>query len=1315
MATRNVSASSTTSLESTGNFIAFKEEPNNSLDISLDQVLKYAIKVILLEYINEPRFRQTDVRTKGPATNSRPQARTREVTEQKRAKRRSWLFSDDSGKKSESSEGKQLHKLVPVLENYLKMVAVDKIKVKEASFRRSLLKFYNDSFLDPKASKQLSSTNRPEELIMLFTKAAQGEITKVYQEANGKQELYRQICSFIDMITRLVIGYDSPASKLALRLNEYKGSFSRSGDSTTALSPVSSLSSGLISTEPSIKPTFKITDIKHSEYLMELFDISEIDFQQTLIKHVSDTNNNGFSQSLQVLKKRVVQQTNSDPSLSFSKSDNFESWLKQETKELDVLIAKFSAGVPKSSNSSSKNFNELANYIPENPRDVYIQLTRLIFSKEFCATSNKLVLSQEAWFFLNKCAAYWRVNSPCSKATMLYAAANAGPLGGDCLNTQAFEDLFSLISTKIFNSEELFRDRSSWHIIDQKEWSKNLTFSLEQTLNLTQQLLSELHQKPRPKFSPVLNVYYGFILPDLEASNHELTKSDLYRRHIKRLRRVLFRASEQFYVSLVNELPRDKALDIHDIKCVADRILSEIQTIQKKYTKPLLGELNIAVECAKILVEAFGVDCSAMLAQVEKGGKIPFYDGAETYKSLRELRDVYLQVQPAKKYPFNLEKYFLKYLSELCDEACASTIKVISTAIKKETWDPIDTSESYSTSVIDIFKMINESIDLFVKLEWGSQYQIHKIYTFLLKSVADGLSFYANTITDIIKTDINTTLEESETFEDNEELPKGFNVISQTATAKMKTSWIYTEMKNALKSNHVSIPKPFEFQSRTCTCLNNLNQMMQLINNLEERINPDEISKSVHAHEQVDMKRKSMTEKQNRGLRHLYSIKIVRAENLSSSAHEANALTAISIVDTKLKREVAKTREVLKSGRPVWNEEFEFDVAINDQRLISFILWNHKEKFNSASSKVCGRAFLCLDSNKFRDDGYPEQVCLNLDTRGKIIVQIAVETERLDALFSMGRAFRSLNRARDRSIELMVSKFQVFVHFSFSRTTLKTVCGPTGLVKATNSVVYDSLVPLFDYLNANLSILASHLSRDLLLKIMLEAWEEILSRADDLLLPFLSDAEGLQYRNSKAKSIWENAVDAAKHGINSPSSSDRHLTQVEIDTIFEWLGALCVDFFHNNGEGPAMSELKNAHYQALLLIPVYYDRSPLQLKKELEGLNQEYRKLLFEANDIEVRDQKHARYLGKRAKSVARRKTVLANASRKRRVELDKEIRAAENNPLETNIATQDILLRILIAKGEADYVMGSLEFRDSLTKALFTEKIVKAARSSHH
>ena len=298
-----------------------------------------------------------------------------------------------------------------------------------------------------------------------------------------------------------------------------------------------------------------------------------------------------------------------------------------------------------------------------------------------------------------------------------------------------------------------------------------------------------------------------------------------------------------------------------------------------------------------------------------------------------------------------------------------------------------------------------------------------------------------------------------------------------------------------------------------------------------------------------------------------------------------------------LQREIGTTKIVARSITPKWDEEFVFESPFGKSNDIMFTIWHHPHSRlkNLAEDDLCGKANMKFTPRKLKDDGFPIDFSLTLNPQGTLYCQISLESEKIDAVSSMGRIYRSFSRSRDRAINLIVNKFSDFIAFAFSRTTLKTVCGHHGSALASDEAVYDAILPLFDYLNANLNILASELSQRLLLK---------------------------EYFPTKTVSGY-----------------GRPLTQAEIEAVFKWLDALCVDFFHNKGEGPPLAELKNEYYQNILLIPAFYDKSVSELKDEVQRLIPLYEEYLrwFYLKKTPIT------FTNKSAGTISRKKSLAAN------------------------------------------------------------------------
>lgn len=297
-------------------------------------------------------------------------------------------------------------------------------------------------------------------------------------------------------------------------------------------------------------------------------------------------------------------------------------------------------------------------------------------------------------------------------------------------------------------------------------------------------------------------------------------------------------------------------------------------------------------------------------------------------------------------------------------------------------------------------------------------------------------------------------------------------------------------------------------------------------------------------------------------------------------------------------------------------------------------------------------------------------------------MNIGMESEKDDIRFHFGKAFRTLVRTENDMIRMIVEKFTAAVKYSISINTIKALQGKGGFnietvsswlsstrisnkqqVRLTQVEVEDSLNPLFDYLNDNFATLSRGLTKDLKIKVMSKTWRVVLQTVESLLLPPLSDKRTTQTQ----------------------------LSQTETDIVFTWLSCMR-DFFHHDGAGPSLEILQSQKYQELMTIPVYYDLSTGELKKESEKMASLSFKTLQERNYFALPEL------------IKRRSTVMAHRNKKALKQEEEKIRNAERE----SPKTEDIILQILRARGEYEYLTRRLKQRERIAQTLATESIIK-------
>jgi hypothetical protein len=233
---------------------------------------------------------------------------------------------------------------------------------------------------------------------------------------------------------------------------------------------------------------------------------------------------------------------------------------------------------------------------------------------------------------------------------------------------------------------------------------------------------------------------------------------------------------------------------------------------------------------------------------------------------------------------------------------------------------------------------------------------------------------------------------------------------------------------------------------------------------------------------------------------------------------------------------------------------------------------------------IIGRAYICLDPRRF-GDMLTHDLWMDFDSQGRILLRVSMEGEKDDIQFHFGRAFRSLKRAGSEMLRIFVDKASLrswrfvtsthrymscqmspMIRQSLSRSVLRSLIKPgtgggsldynkvlgnmTGLYKAlsvsstevqipppftekprargeelTDVEVEQAIVPLFDYFDANLMTLNTHLSDTTKEQVMARVWKEILTVIEGLLIPPLSES----------------------------LSDMKPLSDKEVDIVFKWL------------------------------------------------------------------------------------------------------------------------------------------------------------------
>lgn len=1298
-------------------------------NVDLTKLYEAVLKITILEYCNEARFRTPII--EDPQPNSSNGSVSSSSTNSKLLR---------SSKSSEISDPKLPTYLLASLETKLNLIAMKKSGTHlDEMTRRSLLRLYSE-LLDPKFKADVASVNKPEYLVMKFVSCANKELVKIgtIPSSDMSSVIFKQAGSFVQILISL-IQKDKNSDVIIAKLQEHKESLKPSNKAKPTQSAASSSTAGSIVKYP--QPSFRITDIDQGyiNLITELFSIDQVKLQQDIFKFKDLSQpkalHKDINQILFYLDKDLGQFT----SKSFSNEKAYDEWKEREKYGCEQLMSKYHIPsnmklLPVPPLPSGEDFYVFPTSSSTKP--FFVILAKLCLEYENKTNSAELSSSEKPFFskqvqnLVGICARFWRIDYP-TRAVSLYTAAHLSGILKDPFfelsNAKELGPIDIEMTTKMFYAckriiEEQGKlnwdEKATWSFKDQDEWIKNLSYSYNETLfGIKESLVQIFNKSSKPKFGPYLAFLGDFLESDALFSSVE--DMGLPRKWEKKLSKTLLRTSEVRYAELLSNLPRDNTLDIIHILDISESIVNDIRMLQKRYKNPLLGFLNVSRTVAAVITGMFAADAKNILKHIDAYAKtknqiLPYGDVLEAYKSLYEIRDIHNQVSSTGSiFKFNLEGFFYPFLEEWITESGEKISSIIHRAMTNDDFQPIDLNrddKKFSSSVLDIFTLIREFLKILNSLNWSNEFQLAKMYTTLLKSISDGVLYYANTMSDKIIKDL-----------DEEEQTKLAAEANNDTLEKRKSGNWFDEVKNVVSNiqnntNKLEIAESYNFKPELCIALNNLDAMMQQLTKLEDMLDPEMISNTVAAFDPSLQKNYTS---------HIFSLRIIKAENLKSATSSSSVHPYITMIDTKVRKTIGKTRTISNNCNPEWDEEFELTIPANSSLTISTTVWD--ERFGTHS--ICGRALLQLDPRRFKHDGIPQEVYLDLDSQGRVLIEIAVESERVDAIFVMGRAHRCLRRCQERCIKLIVEKFSRFIHYCFSRANLKAICGSNGNIKPTQEQMDNAMMPLYNYLNLNLQVLAEHLSKHLLMKVMLATWAVVVSSADELLLPKLASATTFHLSNigSKLKpsnttnsnSGWQSAVSSAMANVTNSigiSGFGKLLTNTELETVFGWLHFLCFDFFHNDGNGPPVKDLKNEQYQALLLVPVYYDGDVNYLTLEVDRLSPAFVMMLRGRNNFDdtpssdTKKTKNCQRSMSRAGTIVRNKTIVANATAKARAKADKEAQEAKSDPVAAQTLTEDIILRLLLIKDEKAFVARRLEQREKMAHSIATERLAKAA-----
>ncbi|KAK9454416.1 hypothetical protein V1511DRAFT_501940 [Dipodascopsis uninucleata] len=1001
-------------------------------------------------------------------------------------------------------------------------------------------------------------------------------------------------------------------------------------------------------------------NLPFTETVSNIFNLTDEIVKDDVLKQWGRISEKDYVEDLKKLSVRIS--TDNAALQKFEDQVDYLSWKEKELANITQLILSSVlqnttlAGSANNRDSSANPDDTNMVFIPTDPTAVYRIILKkcieqsLAENEAIIASNAELmnpvsslhiqILSKENKEFLSTLYFRWRVRNETRNSLILditkelYLAKKI-----------SFAGLANILKLQAQQSYSPYDKENPWTVSEKLLYANSLKVIHGQVMCDFFKLIKLIFEPRGPQVLPTFLFVEKFIYPDplFEEPVSKFNDCIAYINHLTQS------VSVDKFKQLLEEAGSSKEDSrIYRFGILLQNVLKLINRIDKRYhLESIVQDVNISRWSSTVHIDSWGSERLSALTIHYASVELPlirrYYaekqsfpaveDVNEIYKHLCKLRDIRLRYN-TEDLDFNIEDLLAPFLFEWVESIANVPETWVDSNFNSEKFVPLSDELRHSVSTADMYKSFHQQISLIRDLNWKDEYHNAQMYTAIMGGISNAIRKYCRLLQESFERDIHTSSNEKH---------KGDN------------NWL-------MAARHMTSRKvfqPYNFTPETFVKFNNIEYVKTQLDKLESSINSAKLA------EIIKIKGPRQTSKQS-SHSYIFNIEIGEAEDLRACDSNGYSDPYVEIIDNRQKKRVAKTRTIQKTLDPVWNESFEY--VVKDGSTENFLIVRVWDEDLFGTHDECGQCTISLNPRHFQDF-VPKVVWYDLKPQGKIRLTISMEKEGNDIQFFFGKSFKEIRRVEEFMVNSITEKFQDIIRDIISYDTLKSVSNRKklgtmsrflggGYQENEKSVDQkeDALDPLFDYLNANFETLAKSLSDGNRITIMASAWNAVLMRLDELLLPPLS----------------------------SKSSKHKILTSSEVDIVMIWLNSLKV-FFHGEGSGPSIESLEGADlYKNIELTRKYYDFS-------IENLQE-----LYNALSIATIERLHRQEVLPISQMLARSRTVMAHKNLGTIMAEQAKLKEAQQEG-----SIEEVILRIMRLRGEDKILSAIFEQRKKLSEQI--------------
>lgn len=422
--------------------------------------------------------------------------------------------------------------------------------------------------------------------------------------------------------------------------------------------------------------------------------------------------------------------------------------------------------------ASLRLYNEQSTYtfIPPDPRSYYrcILMHAAMFDQLHTGQSAmddtvtvSPLLSKQSLELLDELSTRWRI--PYSSRLVLFLDVTAQrfmdqEIGLEELN-MAFESLKSpRVEAKRGahnQSVDLSNlDQTLLTVRDFALYRQSLSILHDALLRDLYDILQHCYETKPPSIGPIMVILESHIYNDAMFSR----SSEQLKEYTTELERGLREQAASVYREYLEaEVPHaQEEWQFFHVVQLGKAVVKLCQRIQKRYKKsPEVMGVNPLTILVETMFPSFENDANELIQRIlhvakENGSEVDLQDGFDLYKELVEIRRIHRDALPDVPFTFHIEGLLADFVWRWIRVASDRMIELVNTAISQDKFqvrsdNPSD-EDRHSVSIIDLFRLFNETNDQVFQLDWDDDVHHAQFMTALSKSFGVGLARYCEVI-----------------------------------------------------------------------------------------------------------------------------------------------------------------------------------------------------------------------------------------------------------------------------------------------------------------------------------------------------------------------------------------------------------------------------------------------------------------------------------------------------------------------------------------------------------------------------------------